>query len=147
METLSLDKTRLFIPVLYAVRRAVGQGKRGNAPWEVFHRTYSIAKCACANQFTVGAWKKMASAKFLEEALSTDVDESAVNAIVGSLETQLVTSTPAASGHQAVTAVVSQKNHQLNSAISNGGTIPTAVQKHGVANGGGGILVAARECS
>ncbi|XP_058790507.1 transcription initiation factor TFIID subunit 4-like isoform X2 [Phymastichus coffea] len=34
----------------------------------------------------------MASAKFLEEALSTDVDESAVNAIVGSLETQLVTS-------------------------------------------------------
>lgn len=49
---------------------------------------------ACADQFTVGAWKKMASAKFLEEALSTDVDESAVNAIVGSLETQLVTSTP-----------------------------------------------------
>ncbi|XP_044014324.1 transcription initiation factor TFIID subunit 4 isoform X2 [Aphidius gifuensis] len=35
----------------------------------------------------------MASAKFLEEALSTDVDESAVNEIVGSLETQLVTST------------------------------------------------------
>ncbi|XP_016840344.1 transcription initiation factor TFIID subunit 4 isoform X2 [Nasonia vitripennis] len=32
----------------------------------------------------------MASAKFLEEALSTDVDESAVSAIVGSLETQLV---------------------------------------------------------
>ena len=31
----------------------------------------------------------MASAKFLEEALSTDVDESAVSAIVGSLETQL----------------------------------------------------------
>ncbi|CAB3381431.1 Hypothetical predicted protein [Cloeon dipterum] len=31
----------------------------------------------------------MASAKFLEEALSNDVDESAVNAIVGSLETQL----------------------------------------------------------
>ncbi|XP_034946666.1 transcription initiation factor TFIID subunit 4-like isoform X2 [Chelonus insularis] len=79
----------------------------------------------------------MASAKFLEEALSTDVDESAVNAIVGSLETQLVTSTPAASGHQAITAVVSQQNHQLNSGISNGGTIPTAIQKHGVANGGG----------
>ena len=32
----------------------------------------------------------MASVKFLEEALSTDVDESAVSAIVGSLETQLV---------------------------------------------------------
>ncbi|XP_059474924.1 transcription initiation factor TFIID subunit 4 isoform X2 [Neocloeon triangulifer] len=31
----------------------------------------------------------MASAKFLEEALNNDVDESAVNAIVGSLETQL----------------------------------------------------------
>ncbi|XP_019887103.1 transcription initiation factor TFIID subunit 4 isoform X2 [Ooceraea biroi] len=82
----------------------------------------------------------MASAKFLEEALSTDVDESAVNAIVGSLETQLVTSTPAAAGqHQASTASVSQQNHQVNSAISNGGTI-TAVQpqKHGVSNGGGG---------
>lgn len=81
----------------------------------------------------------MASAKFLEEALSTDVDESAVNAIVGSLETQLVTSTPTAAVHQASTASVSQQNHQVNSAISNGGTI-TAVQpqKHGVSNGGGG---------
>ncbi|XP_020708158.1 transcription initiation factor TFIID subunit 4 isoform X2 [Athalia rosae] len=85
-------------------------------------------------QFTVGAWKKMASAKFLEEALSTDVDESAVNAIVGSLETQLVTSTPAISTHQVNTGSVNQ-NHQLNSAISNGGTI-SAAQKHGVANGG-----------
>ncbi|XP_011263355.1 transcription initiation factor TFIID subunit 4 isoform X1 [Camponotus floridanus] len=80
----------------------------------------------------------MASAKFLEEALSTDVDESAVNAIVGSLETQLVTSTPTVAGHQASPASVSQQNHQVNSAISNGGTI-TAVQpqKHGVSNGGG----------
>ncbi|XP_060832549.1 transcription initiation factor TFIID subunit 4 isoform X3 [Bombus pascuorum] len=80
----------------------------------------------------------MASAKFLEEALSTDVDESAVNAIVGSLETQLVTSTPAVSGHQVSSASVSQQNHQVNSGISNGGTI-TAVQpqKHGVSNGGG----------
>lgn len=84
----------------------------------------------------------MASAKFLEEALSTDVDESAVNAIVGSLETQLVTSTPAVAGHQASTASVSQQNHQVNSAISNGGTI-TAVQpqKHGVSNGGGATTV------
>jgi len=81
----------------------------------------------------------MASAKFLEEALSTDVDESAVNAIVGSLETQLVTATPTAAGHQANTTSVSQQNHQVNSAISNGGTI-TAVQpqKHGVSNGSGG---------
>ncbi|XP_071877953.1 transcription initiation factor TFIID subunit 4 isoform X2 [Bombus fervidus] len=84
----------------------------------------------------------MASAKFLEEALSTDVDESAVNAIVGSLETQLVTSTPAVSGHQVSSASVSQQNHQVNSGISNGGTI-TAIQpqKHGVSNGGGATTV------
>ncbi|XP_033328374.1 transcription initiation factor TFIID subunit 4 isoform X1 [Megalopta genalis] len=84
----------------------------------------------------------MASAKFLEEALSTDVDESAVNAILGSLETHLVTSTPAASGHQVSSASVSQQNHQVNSSISNGGTI-TAVQpqKHGVSNGGGATTV------
>ncbi|KAL6261696.1 hypothetical protein P5V15_006785 [Pogonomyrmex californicus] len=84
----------------------------------------------------------MASAKFLEEALSTDVDESAVNAIVGSLETQLVTSTPTVAGHQVNTASVSQQNHQVNSGISNGGTI-TAVQpqKHGVSNGGNATTV------
>ncbi|KAK2586840.1 hypothetical protein KPH14_009778 [Odynerus spinipes] len=85
----------------------------------------------------------MASAKFLEEALSTDVDESAVNAIVGSLETQLVTSTPTVSGHQASSATASQQNHQVNSGISNGGTITAAVQpqKHGVSNGGGATPV------
>lgn len=85
----------------------------------------------------------MASAKFLEEALSTDIDESAVNAIVGSLETQLVTSTPTVSGHQASSATASQQNHQVNSSISNGGTITTAVQpqKHGVSNGGGATPV------
>lgn len=43
----------------------------------------------------------MASAEFLEQALSTDVDENAVNAIVGSLENQLVTS---------VSSVSSQNN-------------------------------------
>lgn len=74
----------------------------------------------------------MASAKFLEEALSTDVDESAVNAIVGSLENQLVTSTPQASSQSGSTIVINQ-NH-VNSAISNGGTV--APQKHGtIANG------------
>lgn len=74
----------------------------------------------------------MASAKFLEEVLSTDVDESAVSAIVGSLETQLVTSTPASSNQQGA-AVVLNQNH-INSAISNGGSVPS--QKHeGVANG------------
>ncbi|XP_043503739.1 transcription initiation factor TFIID subunit 4-like isoform X4 [Polistes fuscatus] len=85
----------------------------------------------------------MASAKFLEEALSTDIDESAVNAIVGSLETQLVTSTPTVSGHQASSATASQQNHQVNSSISNGGTITASIQpqKHGVSNGGGATLV------
>ncbi|XP_017768526.1 PREDICTED: transcription initiation factor TFIID subunit 4 isoform X2 [Nicrophorus vespilloides] len=74
----------------------------------------------------------MASVKFLEEALSTDVDESAVSAIVGSLENQLVTSAPAAP-NQAGNATVLNQNH-INSAISNGGTIPS--QKHGaIANG------------
>ncbi|CAG9841157.1 unnamed protein product [Diabrotica balteata] len=74
----------------------------------------------------------MASAKFLEEALSTDVDESAVSAIVGSLENQLVTSTPPASS-QTGSAIVINQNH-VNSAISNGGTV--APQKHGtIANG------------
>jgi transcription initiation factor TFIID subunit 4 len=68
----------------------------------------------------------MASAKFLEEALSTDVDESAVSAIVGSLENQLVTSSSGA-------AVAATQNH-VNSAISNGGTV--VPPKHGtVANG------------
>ncbi|XP_057662134.1 transcription initiation factor TFIID subunit 4 isoform X5 [Diorhabda carinulata] len=76
--------------------------------------------------------RKMASAKFLEEALSTDVDESAVSAIVGSLENQLVTSTPPASS-QTGSAIVINQNH-VNSAISNGGTV--APQKHGtIANG------------
>ncbi|KAG8235629.1 hypothetical protein J437_LFUL014887, partial [Ladona fulva] len=74
----------------------------------------------------------MASAKFLEEALSTDVDESAVSAIVGSLETQLVTATPAVTSQQGVSATVNQ-NH-VNSAIANGSTVST--QKHGVSNGG-----------
>ncbi|XP_060519473.1 transcription initiation factor TFIID subunit 4 isoform X2 [Cylas formicarius] len=74
----------------------------------------------------------MASAKFLEEALSTDVDESAVSAIVGSLENQLVTSTPQGPGQTGATLVLNQ-NH-VNSAISNGGTV--APQKHGtIANG------------
>lgn len=71
----------------------------------------------------------MASAEFLEEALRTDIDESAVNALVGTLENQLVTSTPTVTGQTNTTGV----NH-VNSAISNGGTITS--QKHGaIANG------------
>lgn len=72
----------------------------------------------------------MASAKFLEEALNTDVDESAVNAIVGSLENQLGSSAP----HTQPANAGLQQNH-VNSPISNGGTA-TAPQKHGtMANG------------
>ncbi|CAH1101515.1 unnamed protein product [Psylliodes chrysocephalus] len=74
----------------------------------------------------------MASAKFLEEALSTDVDESAVSAIVGSLENQLVTSTPPASS-QPGSAIVINQNH-VNSAISNGGTVAPQKQVT-IANG------------
>lgn len=75
----------------------------------------------------------MASAKFLEEALSTDVDESAVNAIVGSLETQLTSSTPASTVQDTQTLT---QNHII-SAISNGGT------KHegNLANGGDTVNV------
>lgn len=72
----------------------------------------------------------MASAKFLEEALSTDVDESAVNAIVGSLETQLVTNTPSLPGGGHIATSASNQN----SSISNGGS-SVPVQKHSVANG------------
>lgn len=68
----------------------------------------------------------MASAQFLEEALSTDVDESAVNALVGSLETQLVP--PASVQSSAEGNVV--ENH-VNNNISNGGIV---VQKHGVSS-------------
>lgn len=74
----------------------------------------------------------MASANFLEEALNTDVDESAVNAIVGSLENQLGTASPHV--QQPPNAGL-QQNH-VNSAISNGGTASSAPQKHGtMANG------------
>lgn len=79
----------------------------------------------------------MASAKFLEEALSTDVDESAVSAIVGSLENQLVTSTSTVS-NQSGTATVINQNH-INSAISNGGTVPS--QKHGAITNGDSVNV------
>ncbi|XP_049828687.1 transcription initiation factor TFIID subunit 4 isoform X4 [Schistocerca gregaria] len=99
---------------------------KGNALW------VRVVWCACAVQFTVGARQKMASAKFLEEALSTDVDESAVSAIVGTLETQLVTTQPAVSSQQGTSASVNQ-NH-MNNTIANGGTVST--QKHGVTNGG-----------
>ncbi|KAF4531506.1 hypothetical protein B566_EDAN004102, partial [Ephemera danica] len=100
-----------------------------------------IDASACAVHLLVGSWQKMASAKFLEEVLNTDVDESAVNAIVGSLETQLVTASPSA-GTQVNAAPAVNQNH-VNSAISNGGTtVPaSSTQKHGVTNGGAGESV------
>lgn len=78
----------------------------------------------------------MASAKFLEEALSTEVDESAVTALMGTLETQLVTATPTVSSQQVSSSSINQ-NH-MSSSISNGGTVST--QKHGVTNGGSGPM-------
>lgn len=97
---------------------------------------------ACAYQFTVGFWQKMASAKFLEEALSTDVDESAVNAIVGSLETQLVSASPVVTCASAATTT-GTSNH-VNSVAN--GSRPTTVSgslKHvgaSVANGSPGQM-------
>ncbi|XP_034255837.1 transcription initiation factor TFIID subunit 4 isoform X2 [Thrips palmi] len=68
----------------------------------------------------------MASANFLEEALSTDVDDSAVSAIVGSLENNSVTSAVSASSASA-TFTGGIKNH-VNSAVSNGA--PVSSEKH-----------------
>lgn len=113
-----VKKVKNYITVFYFFK--------GNALWVQF------LYCACADQFTVGFWHKMASAKFLEEALTTDVDESAVNAIVGSLETSLVGSTPSSSIQQGIAVNVNQ-NH-LSSANSNGSLVSS--QKHGVLNGG-----------
>lgn len=71
------------------------------------------------------------SAKFLEEALSTDVDESAVSAIVGSLENQLGTPTSIVSCQQ-ISSTNANRNH-LHGGISNGSS--ASIQKHGTANG------------
>lgn len=79
----------------------------------------------------------MASAKFLEEALSslsTDVDETAVSALVGSLQNQLVTSSSTASTLSSSSYVSVNQNNVKKSAISNGATVVT--QKH-ISNGTG----------
>ncbi|XP_053624139.1 transcription initiation factor TFIID subunit 4 isoform X4 [Plodia interpunctella] len=81
----------------------------------------------------------MASAEFLEQALSTDVDENAVNAIVGSLENQLVTSVPSvALRNNLVNVIPGQLSSFTSSAnsigvqkynaeqISNSGLIPSS---------------------
>ncbi|XP_041772850.1 transcription initiation factor TFIID subunit 4-like isoform X3 [Anopheles merus] len=98
----------------------------------------------------------MASANFLEEALKSDVDESAVNAIVGTLENQLDVNT-----NQAPAAGVQQvdggKRTETTAVLSNGGTAtgassnrsssaspPAAAaavsKKHVVVGGGGGLI-------
>ncbi|XP_073949997.1 TBP-associated factor 4 isoform X2 [Choristoneura fumiferana] len=68
----------------------------------------------------------MASAEFLEQALSTDVDENAVNAIVGSLENQLVTSVSAVSSQNNIVNVIPS---QLSNITSNASSI-IGVQKY-----------------
>ncbi|XP_062552439.1 transcription initiation factor TFIID subunit 4 isoform X3 [Armigeres subalbatus] len=85
----------------------------------------------------------MASANFLEEALKSDVDESAVSAIVGTLENQLDQSSTTQVQQVAKNFECGNGGNSINSAIvSNGGTTPiySAVQQqkhsnHGVANG------------
>ncbi|CAG4984403.1 unnamed protein product [Parnassius apollo] len=60
----------------------------------------------------------MASAEFLEQALSTDVDENAVNAIVGSLENQLVTSVPSLPSQNNIVNVIPSQVNITSSASS-----------------------------
>ncbi|XP_075991600.1 transcription initiation factor TFIID subunit 4-like isoform X5 [Anticarsia gemmatalis] len=62
----------------------------------------------------------MASAEFLEQALSTNVDENAVNAIVGSLENQLVTPVLSASSQNNFVNVITSQNSNIS---SNAGSI------------------------
>ncbi len=71
------------------------------------------------------------SATFLEEALSTDVDESAVSAIVGSLENQLGTPASIVSCQQVSSTTANQ--NLIHSGISNGSS--TSIKNHGTTNG------------
>ncbi|XP_064466928.1 transcription initiation factor TFIID subunit 4-like isoform X2 [Ornithodoros turicata] len=91
-------------------------------------------------------YSKMASAKSLEEMLTTDVDESVVSEIVGSLESQLSSSGIHASG-QELNASSATTNH-VNSAPATDGIqrLQHDGQKHSVAaalpNSGANIAVA-----
>lgn len=60
----------------------------------------------------------MASAEFLEQALSTDVDENAVNAIVGSLENQLVTSVSSVSSQNNFVNVIPSQLSNISSSAN-----------------------------
>lgn len=84
----------------------------------------------------------MASANFLEEALSTDVDPSAVSALVGSLENQLVTSTPLVQSQTGAAPSAIAHNHVNSAIVSNGGTLPQVAQKHQTIANGGDPMVA-----
>lgn len=81
----------------------------------------------CSHDWSMSAdLYKMASAEFLEQALSTDVDENAVNAIVGSLENQLVTSVSSVSSQNNIVNVIPS---QLSNITSNASSI-IGVQKY-----------------
>uniref|UniRef100_A0A182PMK0 TAFH domain-containing protein n=1 Tax=Anopheles epiroticus TaxID=199890 RepID=A0A182PMK0_9DIPT len=96
----------------------------------------------------------MASANFLEEALKSDVDESAVNAIVGTLENQLdvnvtnqvqqVAAVKTQSGTGARTEAGVVSNGGASSSSSSSSASPPAVaavsKKHVVVGGGGGLI-------
>ncbi|XP_033223536.1 transcription initiation factor TFIID subunit 4 isoform X2 [Belonocnema kinseyi] len=68
----------------------------------------------------------MASAKFLEEVLNSEIDEKAVNLLVDRLTVE--------STHHNSTESPQQNHHNSNSTISNGGTVVQL--QSGVANGG-----------
>ncbi|XP_021202825.1 transcription initiation factor TFIID subunit 4 isoform X2 [Bombyx mandarina] len=79
----------------------------------------------------------MASTEFLEEALSTDVDEKAVNAIVGTLENQLVTNVSSAPSQNILVNVLSSQFPGLS---SNAGSI---ISGHKYTTGGVSCGIAA----
>ncbi|XP_059059780.1 transcription initiation factor TFIID subunit 4 isoform X3 [Achroia grisella] len=85
----------------------------------------------------------MASAEFLEQALSTDVDENAVNAIVGSLENQLVTSVPSVSLHNNIVNVIP---NQLSNITSSASSI-IGVQKYNTDQSNSGGIVTGLQSS
>lgn len=70
----------------------------------------------------------MASAKFLEEVLNSEIDEKAVNLLVDRLTVE-------STHHNSTESTPQQNHHNSNSTISNGGTVVQL--QSGVANGGG----------
>ena len=70
----------------------------------------SSSRNACAIQFANLRAGKMAAANPLEEILNSEVDESAISALVGSLESQLASPTPKAATQQHLTTSL-HSNH------------------------------------